>query len=337
MRGKSIFVTGFALVGALLNIGTSFAVGVHSYDATDIKTYGEDVIQAVRNTFKEELTNTHSAVLHDSTGDKALTVSLRPIYGITNASDIVGIYYYDDNLTLTSAPLDAENEGVVVSEAIVKIVDHKLFDADEEDTSDSNQSSIFVIDSFLDSGDTTREVYSFMDAFRWHNTAFTSENESLSVETKTFKVTIPAHKKWGFYLTNGPNTYYTDEEFNVMSPDYPERRYSQTADITVGGEKHTIFGLEDWLATSNPGTDEQCRALADDTERDPYSVGYNCMDANDIVFVLEDNYVEPEEPAEGSEEKNPETGDISISLLGLGVFAIACFGVIVTKFMNYRS
>lgn len=341
MRGKRFFAGAFALASVLANAGSCFAGSIHTYDTSDVKIYGEDVIRVVRNTFKEELTNTNSAVLHDSTGDNELNVTLHPVYGITSGSDTVGVYYYDDDIVLSKAPLDESNADIVTSEAILKIVDHRLFDADETNTTDDNQSSIFVVDSYLDSGLSTHDVYSFMDAYRNYSSAFNSDNEVVHVETNTFKVTIPAHKKWGFYLTNiypTTHTFYTDEEFNITASDYPERRYNQTADITVGDKKYTIFGMEDWQAINETsGTDEQCAALANDTERDPYQVVFNCMDANDIVFILDDDYTESEEPETPEEPKNPDTADISIINYIFTASAIAGVGLIGNRFTKRRG
>lgn len=92
MRGKKFFVSGIALIGALLNVSVSFAAGVHSYDAENKQTYGEDVLNAVINTFPEEITNKNPAVIHDSTGENPLEVTLNAVYGVTRSDDIIGVY-----------------------------------------------------------------------------------------------------------------------------------------------------------------------------------------------------------------------------------------------------
>lgn len=177
--------------------------------------------------------------------------------------------------------------------------------------------------------------YNFLEDHNQIKSDLVSDEYDVSVVSSTFKITIPAHKKWGFYLINTsdtpePHTYYTDEEFNEKPAVYANRFYSRTSNITAGNKTYTIFGLEDWYVDDRAGEDSQCQDGSAEFQ-------FNCMDANDIVFILDDNYEEPEEPEKPEEPKNPETIDISLNTLGIAIFALASFGVVGFRFVNFRG
>ena len=341
MRGKKFFVAGIALVGTLLNATASFAASVHSYDSEDKQIYGEAVLNQVLETFPEEITNKNPAAIHRSTGDKPLEVTLNAVYGVTRSDDVIGVYYYDDDITLTAAPLDEENEGIVEAESVAKIVDKNLYDADETDYAEGNRSSVIMrrYQEDLTAGTSTLihdAPYDFLDDFRQVRADIASDEYDVMVVSSTFKITIPAHKKWGFYLWNTSDTpnhiYYTDEEFNEKPAEYANRYYNRTANITVQNKTYTIFGLEDWLVDDRAGTDEQCVDGSAEFQ-------YNCMDANDIVFVIADNYEESEEPEEPEEpeEENPDTGETVVTPMSFALFAAAGIGLIGIRVIRNRN
>lgn len=335
MRGKRIFVGSALLLAAtigVLNAGTTFADKVHSFDADNVRVYDENVLKKVIEAFPEEKTNMNPVIIEDGTGDEPLSFTLNAVYGMTASDDEIGVYYYDENITLSDAPFDEVNEGIVETEAVAKIHDFNLFDADEEEYTDDNRCSVLL--NKHTAGENAGELirYSFLQGFRQISSELESDEDEVEVLSKTFTITIPAHKKWGFYLINHtdetPHTYYTDEEFNIKDENYPDRRYSGITNIVANDKTYTIFGLEDWVANDRPGADEVC------AEGGEFTV--NCSDANDIVFIVND-IDEPDEPEEPEEPENPETGDSFISPISFAVFTLACFGLLSTRFLSRRN
>ena len=329
MRGKSIFANSVLLLAAIISAfgaDSVFADKLHSFDANNVRTYNEEVLMKVIEAFPEEKTNLNPVTIEEGTGDEPFTFSLNAVYGMTASDDEIGVYYYDEDVTLTEAPFAEVNAGVVEHEAFAKIHAYNLYDADEEEYTDDNRCSVLL--SKHKTGENAGELirYSFLQGFNQISSELASDEDEVEVLSKTFTITIPAHKKWGFYLTNHTdnpnNTYYTDEEYNTKGS-FPNRRYSATKNIVADGKDYTIFGLEDWLMNDGrEGSDETC------AEGGQFLV--NCSDDNDIVFIVNDS-------DESEEPENPETADTIINPLGLMIFAVACFGLVGARLLDHRN